>query len=314
MRDEKAWKWLNENELSYTIWNNKYRYNNESFDEWLDRISAGNESVRELILNKKFIFGGRILANRGVTDKKVTYSNCYLITPPNDDLESIFECAGKLARTFSYGGGCGIDLSNLRPRGAKTNNAAKESSGAVSFMDIFSSVTGTISQRGRRGALMISLDINHPDIEEFIDCKTDLSRVNFANISVRVSDEFMKAVENDNDYLLQWPCSKYNEYRGRDLVGYDLSKLNYNELYTFHDNLGKTYIYSKKIRAKDLYNKLVKNNWNYAEPGILYWDRIEGYNLMENDPDFHYAGVNPCANISLAQVKNRVKTVKAKIK
>ena len=147
-------QWLNNNELSIKIWHNKYQNNSESFDEWLDRVSSKNDAVKKLILEKKFIFGGRILANRGVTNRKVTYSNCYVISPPEDNIESIFECAGKLARTFSYGGGCGIDLSKLRPRGATTNNAAKESSGAVSFMDVFSSVTGTIAQNGRRKLLI----------------------------------------------------------------------------------------------------------------------------------------------------------------
>ena len=107
--DENALKWLNGNELSYKIWNNKYRYNNESFTDWLDRISDGNDSIKELIIQKKFLFGGRICANRCVSDRKLTYSNCYVIAPPEDNIESIFDCAKQLARTFSYGGGCGID-------------------------------------------------------------------------------------------------------------------------------------------------------------------------------------------------------------
>lgn len=281
-KDEKAWKWLSENELSYKIWNNKYRHNNESFDEWLDRISAGNEKVKKLIFEKKFLFGGRILANRNISDRKLTYSNCYVITPPEDNLESIFECASKLARTYSYGGGCGIDLSKLRPKGATTNNAAKESTGPVSFMDIFSQVTGTISQSGRRGALMISLDINHPDVEEFIDCKTDLSKVNYANISVKVNDDFMRAVENkSSNYILSWPVDGYK-------TGVDTTNWEFNELYLVDG------IYYKKIDPVRLFNKLVENNWNYAEPGILYWDKVENYNLL-NNTDFKYAGVNPCA-------------------
>ena len=284
-------QWLNNNELSIKIWHNKYQNNYESFDEWLDRVSSKNDAVKKLILEKKFIFGGRILANRGVTNRKVTYSNCYVISPPEDNIESIFECAGKLARTFSYGGGCGIDLSKLRPRGATTNNAAKESSGAVSFMDVFSSVTGTIAQNGRRGALMISLDINHPDIEEFVDCKTDLSRVNFANISVRMNDEFMKAVENDKDYILRGPCTEH------DTFNYEINAP-YNELKSTVSIQGNR-VYYKRIKAKELFNKLVKNNWNYAEPGILYWDRISNYNIVSNDPDFEYAGTNPCANLKL---------------
>lgn len=148
-------EWLGkDNEIGLSIWEKKYRYKNESFDEWLDRVSGKNKDVRDLILNKKFLFGGRILANRGIKDRKLTLSNCYVITPPEDNIESIFECASKLARTFSYGGGAGIDLSRLRPCGASTNNAAKESTGPVSFMDIFSQVTGTISQSGRRGKLL----------------------------------------------------------------------------------------------------------------------------------------------------------------
>ena len=153
VKDESAWKWLNENELSYTIWNNKYRYNNESFDEWLDRVSAKNDTVKDLILQKKFIFGGRILANRGLEKlgKKITLSNCYVITPPEDNIESIFETASKLARTYSYGGGCGVDVSKLRPKNSKVNNASKSTTGCTSFMDFFSYVTGLIGQEGRRG-------------------------------------------------------------------------------------------------------------------------------------------------------------------
>ncbi|MCR4728986.1 MAG: hypothetical protein K5796_10135 [Lachnospiraceae bacterium] len=200
-------EWLNGNQLSLDIWNKKYRNEDESFEEFLDRICVGQENIKELIRSKKFIFGGRILANRGVKGKKGSLSNCYVLPPPEDNLESILECAKQMARTFSYGGGVGIDLSNLRPRGAVTHNAAKESSGPVSFMDLFSQVTQTISQNGRRGATMISLSINHPDIEEFIDCKTDLERVKYANISVRITDKFMQAVEKDEDYILRWPCS-----------------------------------------------------------------------------------------------------------
>jgi ribonucleoside-diphosphate reductase alpha chain len=104
MRDNKALEWLDNNELSYNIWEKKYRHNEESFDEWLNRISNNNEQLKGAIVAKKFIFGGRILASRGVTDRKVTYSNCYVIAPPEDNLESIFECGKKLARTYSYGG------------------------------------------------------------------------------------------------------------------------------------------------------------------------------------------------------------------
>ena len=280
-------EWLNNNKLSLTILNKKYINGDETFEQFLDRVSGGNNSIKELILEKKFIFGGRILASRGVTDRKVTYSNCYVITPPQDNIESIFECGKKLGRTYSYGGGCGTDLSELRPNGATVHNASKTSSGPVSFMDMFSQITQTISQNGRRGALMLSMDVRHPDIEEFIDCKTDLNRVQFANISVRVTDDFMRAVENDTDYFLHWPCKMSISEQEMNAVQ------EYNTLVSVKTSCGPVYL--KKVKARELYNKLVKNNWDYAEPGMLFWDRIEGYNMVSNDPDFKYAGTNPCA-------------------
>ena len=153
MVDEKVVKWLGkDNEIGIDIWEKKYRHNNESFDEWLDRVSGGDESVRSEIEAKRFIFGGRILANRGLYKEgmKVTYSNCYVLPPPRDSIESIYDTASKLARTFSYGGGVGIDISNLAPKGARVNNTAKETSGAVSFMDLYGMTTGLIGQNGRR--------------------------------------------------------------------------------------------------------------------------------------------------------------------
>lgn len=146
-------EWLGEeNQIGIDIWEKKYRYNNEPFDEWVDRVSGDDEDIKELILSKKFLFAGRILSNRGTykDGRKVTYSNCYVIPPPEDSLESIFDCAKSLARTFSYGGGCGIDISKLSPKGAHINNAAKETSGAVSFMDLYSLTTELIGQNGRR--------------------------------------------------------------------------------------------------------------------------------------------------------------------
>ena len=142
-------EWLGkDNQLGIDIWNKKYRRNNETFDEWLDRVSGKNSEVRQLIIDKKFLPAGRILSNRGIDDEKCSLSNCYVITPPDDSIESIYETCSKLARTYSYGGGCGIDISNLAPEGAKVHNQAKATSGAVSFMDTFSQVTEQIGQNG----------------------------------------------------------------------------------------------------------------------------------------------------------------------
>ena len=259
-------EWLGkENQLGIDIWKKKYQRNGESFEDWLDRVSGGDADVAELIADKKFLFGGRILSNRGIDDEKVTYSNCYVISPPEDNIESIYDTAKKLARTYSYGGGCGIDISKLAPCGAKVNNQAKSTSGAVSFMDTFSQVTEQIGQNGRRGALMISIDCTHPDLEKFITIKSDLNKVTSANISVRVTDRFMVAVKNDEDWEL---------YYKRNETGEEIKKT---------------------VKARDIFDLLCRNNWDYAEPGILYWDRITNWNLVSNDKDFEYAGVNPCA-------------------
>ena len=258
--------WLGkDNKVGCDIWRKKYQRNGETFIEWLDRVSGGDEIIRQDILDKKFLFGGRILSNRGIQDRKVTYSNCYVIEPPEDNIESIFDAAKKLARTYSYGGGCGIDVSKLAPRGASINNAAKETTGAVSFMDLYNLTTSLIGQNGRRGALMLSLNCNHPDLEEFIDVKTDLTKLTKANISVRVTDEFMRAVA-------------LGEY-------YDLTFV--------RDETGEVIV--RNIFAPDIFRKLCENNWTYGEPGILFWDRIEKWNLLANDPEFKFAGVNPCA-------------------
>jgi ribonucleoside-diphosphate reductase alpha chain len=145
-------QWL-KTDLQQDIWKKKYQFENETLDQWFDRISDGNETIKQLMIEKKFLPAGRILANRGLhkLGKKITYSNCFVLSSPLDSIESIFDCAKQMARTFSYGGGVGIDISKLSPRGAKLNNAAKETTGAVSFMDLYSLVTELISQNGRRG-------------------------------------------------------------------------------------------------------------------------------------------------------------------
>lgn len=261
-------EWLGtENQLGQDIWERKYRYENETFDEWINRVSGGNSEIANLIKEKKFLFGGRILANRGLENKgrKISLSNCYVIEPPEDNIESIFDCAKKLARTYSYGGGCGVDISKLSPRGAKVNNAAKETTGSVSFMDLYSMVTGLIGQAGRRGALMLSLSCEHPDLEEFIGIKSDLDRVTKANISIRITDKFMAAVKNKTPFTLSF------------------TRLETGETIT------------KKIDAYEMFHKMCEMNWDYAEPGMLFWDRINNWNLLSCDDEFEYAGTNPCA-------------------
>lgn len=243
----KDWKL---SQLGEDIWKKKYQNGDETFAQWLDRVSNGDTEVKDLIINKRFIFGGRILASRGVTDRKVTYSNCYVLPQVGDSIEEIYDTNKYLARTFSYGGGCGIDISQLRPKGSPVNNAAMTTTGAVSFMDTFNNTSQTIGQKGRRGALMISMSVNHPEIKDFINAKTQNKKLEQCNISVRTDDLFMtRVIAGDGN-------------------------------------------------ATDLMYKLAENNWDWGEPGMLFWDNINKETLLSEyikNGEFEFAGVNPCA-------------------
>jgi ribonucleoside-diphosphate reductase alpha chain len=255
-------------ELGEQIWRRKYQFEDETFEQWLDRVSGGDEELRQLILEKKFLFGGRILAGRNVP-KNMCYSNCFVLPAPEDNIEAIFETAKESARTYSYGGGVGFAISKLRPKGMVVHNSAKETSGAVSFMDLFSTTTELICQNGRRGALMISLDIGHPDVEDFINIKTDLEKVTKANISIMSNDEFLKAVLEDEDWVM-----------------------------SFTTETGDTL--TKSAKARDLFHLIAKNNWRMGEPGFLYMDRIHNWNLTCGYDEYKIVGTNPCGEQPLS--------------
>ena len=197
-----------------------------------------------LLEDFKFVPGGRIHYGAGNNYVRNTLLNCYFIPIEDDSIEGIFETMKKQARTFSFGGGVGIDLTSLRPRGSKVANSARFSTGAASFMDLFSQVTGTIGQYNRRGALLLTLDVQHPDIEEFIQCKTNENAITNFNISVAVTDEFMEAVRKDTTYDLVDP---------RD--GKEVGELN----------------------ARDVYMALVRQAWENGDPGIVFIDRINSF-------------------------------------
>lgn len=192
MIDEQAKQWLNNNQLSYDIWDRKYRYNNESFEEWLDRVSGGCKEIKRLIKEKKFLFGGRTLANRG-TDKG-SLNNCYSAGFVPDSLEGIMQTASDIALTFKAQGGQGLSLSKIRPKGSLIKNTFP-SDGIVPFMEIFNTVTESVSQGGsRKGALMMSLDINHPEAEAFMTIKSNHDKITKANLSMEIDDAFMNKV------------------------------------------------------------------------------------------------------------------------
>lgn len=213
--DKQAFEWLNENQLSYDIWNNKYRFNNESFDGWIRRVSGNNPEIMRLIREKKFLFGGRTLANRGTG--KGSFSNCYSHGYIEDSLDGIMDAAKNIAMTFKAQGGQGISLSKIRPKGSLIAGKFK-SDGIVPFMEIFNTVTESVSQGGsRKGALLMSLDINHPEAEAFMTIKSDLKKINKANLSMEIDDGFMNHVLAENveanrkfDLLCEQAC-KYAE-------------------------------------------------------------------------------------------------------
>ena len=167
-------KWLDDDYIMDT-WNKKYRnvtqvdketVNSETLQQWFSRVCNKDEKLIQRMEDMKFLFGGRILANRGLVtkDHKVTLSNCYVLPPVEDNIHSIMKTAEELAVIFSRGGGVGIDISKLRYKGAPVRNSAETTTGACSFMQLYDVVTSIIGQKGRRGALIITMDRDHPDI------------------------------------------------------------------------------------------------------------------------------------------------------
>jgi len=219
-----------------------------------------------LLEDFRFIPGGRIMFGAG-QPRRATLFNCYVIPIKEDSIEGIFDWCREAARTYSFGGGAGVDLSILRPKGTPVNNAAIYSTGSVSFMELLSTTTGTIGQSGRRGALMITLRVDHPDILDFIEAKRDLSKVNYANISVRVTDRFMEAVERDADFTLQFE----NEVVGR---------------------------MERRIRAREVWSRLIKAAWESAEPGVIFWDTVKRESTTEYN-GMEVFTTNPCSEIPL---------------
>ncbi|MCL5101132.1 MAG: adenosylcobalamin-dependent ribonucleoside-diphosphate reductase [Candidatus Parvarchaeota archaeon] len=231
-------------------------------------VESSDEAKKEfekkfywLLEDFKFVPGGRILFGAG-SNHTATLLNCYYLPLKHDSIEGIYDCAKEMAKTYSYGGGVGIDVSILRPVGTLVNNAARFTTGAVSFMELYSVTTGLIGQQGRRGALMITMDVHHPDIQEFVMVKADKVSVRFANISVKLYDDFMHAVENDKDY----------------------------ELYFKNDRVEKR----TTINARALWDKIIDTALNTGDPGIMFWDRIKRESPTEYDERMCLNGTNPC--------------------
>lgn len=282
--DKKAFEWLENRKytdkedpslcLHYNVWNNKYRNGNETFDQWLDRVSNKDEEIRTLILDKKFLFGGRILANRGVADSG-SYSNCYSLGFIEDSIEGVFTAAKDLAHTFKSEGGQGLSLSKIRPKGCLIKGK-HESDGILPFMRVFNTTVGSISQgNSRRGALLMSLDIWHKEASNFIKIKSDLNEINNANLSLEIDDEFMQLVSDYYDKKLQDKPIKHvvKEYSGNK-IEYDVDVI-------------------------ALYKELCKHAREYAEPGILFVSPYRNYILAQHHSEYKIETGNACSEQSL---------------
>ena len=254
-------EWLGNNQLSLDIWHNKYQFQNESFEEWLDRVSGNNSEIKRLIREKKFLFGGRTLANRGIPNSG-SFSNCYSIGYVPDSLDGIMDVAHKIAMTFKAQGGQGLSLSKIRPKGSMIAGQYP-SDGIVPFMNIFNTVTESVSQGGsRKGALMMSIDAWHPEAETFIKIKEDLNKINKANLSVEINDRFMRCINDE------------------EAVSFRLTDI--DDEHTI------------KVNPKHIFNTICESAWKSAEPGILFVDRLRNYNLMEFVDDYQIETTNPC--------------------
>lgn len=258
-----------------------------------NRKELKEEDIYELFKRFKYVIpGGSVMSGLG-TGKLVSLSNCFVIGSPEDSYSSIMNTRSQQVQLMKRRGGVGYDLSNLRPRGTKVNNAAKVSTGAASFMEVCSDITNEVAQGGRRGALMLSININHPDIEEFITKKQDLTKVTGANISVKVTDEFMKAVVDDKDYLLRWPV--YTNYSPSQL-----KEMEYDKLLCIGESLSvDKRVYLKKIKARKLWNTLMHCAYNTAEPGIIFESTMHNYAPDGVYEEFKMIGTNPCGEIPM---------------
>jgi len=259
-----------------------------------ERVALFEPSIYELFKDFKYIIPqGSIMATLG-TNTIASLSNCWVAASPLDSYGGILKTDGDLAYYYKRRGGVGTDLSNIRPKGTKTNNSAKSTTGVVSFMHRFSNTTREVAMEGRRGALMLSLDVNHPDIMDFIKVKRDGVSVTGANISIKLNNEFMKAVENDERYVLRFPCDFYekNETWIDSLEkGKNDAELNVLQpIISGNDTIG----YTKVIKAKEYWNEIIKSAKNYAEPGLMYWDNMLNYDPATVYPQFKPTCSNPC--------------------
>lgn len=291
-------------EISRHVWDSKYRYRDGEqihdqtvADTWrrvalaLARQERGEVHAWEtrfyaILDNFRFLPGGRILAGSG-TARNVTLFNCFVMGTIDDSLDGIFDALKEGALTMQQGGGVGYDFSTLRPAGTLTHRAGTIASGPVSFMRIWDSMCATLLSTGaRRGAMMATLRCDHPDIEQFIAAKHDPRELRHFNLSVQVSDAFMQAVEEGGDWPLLFPAAALDGAAGEIVL---------REWPGHHGSVPCRVI--KRVPARQLWQRIMRATYDYAEPGVLFVDRINRENNLCYREQI--SATNPCGEVPL---------------
>jgi len=287
-------------DLAQSVWQGKYAQNGDTSPDDMHRRMAkeyakvsklSEDIIYNYFKNFKYIIPqGSVMSSLG-SDQVKSLSNCFVIGQPHDSYSGIMRKDEEMAQLMKRRGGVGIDISTLRPRTATVKNAAGSSTGPTSFMERYSNTTREVAQDGRRGALMETMDIRHPDIEHFINIKKDLTKVTGANISLMIRNDFMEAVKNNEDYFLRFPCT-FDDIKFMDMVLRDKSEKIYNQLITVvKDNQT---LYLKRVRAKDINDQIIEAAWASAEPGVIFIDRHWDYSPDTPYPLYKGITTNPC--------------------
>lgn len=212
---------------------------------------------------------GSVMANLGNTQNFTSLSNCVVVPEIYDSYGGIFFTDQQLAQLYKRRCGVGVDISSLRPIHQSVRNSAGSTSGAVSFMDRFSNTTREVAQHGRRGALMLTIDVRHPEIIDFIQSKQDLTKITGANISIKLTNDFMRAVRENKEFELRWPVES---------------------------NTPKI---TQRVQANDIWDEIIKSAHKTAEPGLLFWDQQHFYSTSSIYPQFKNSSTNPCSEIAM---------------
>lgn len=262
-------------------------YGKELFLKYFDTNNK-EKYLRDVVFKnldgfKRIVLGGSMNSGIGANDYS-SLSNCLVLGAPEDSYAGILWKDHELSETMKRRCGVGLDLSKIRPNGAKVKNQSSVSCGVSIFMERYSLTTKEVSMHGRRGALMQSISCKHPDLEEFIKIKRDKTKVTGSNISVMITDEFMKAVEEGTDFILRFPTDKPIPEH------INTSKLEYDVL--FYDEVSDMYF--KRIDAERIFQEFVQSNWEGAEPGLLFASKLLDYSPDGVYPEYRFVTTNPC--------------------